>query len=178
MVSHLEDNSTLGSLGLLSSLPSLQFFPPANHVPTLLKALPSLLSPFSRPKAQWGWPPGLLDTSSYFSPSPSLCSSQDLPPQSLEHSRPTGSFALAVLSCRSHASTRTLTGSPPLPGFILISLSHWTAHWTLLPTSHLHMPDCPLPHVASLLLSLPIKNYSSYCFHAFIISCIYFMHLL
>lgn len=58
MVSHLEDNSTLGSLGLLSSLPSLQFFPPANHVPTLLKALPSLLSPFSEPKAQWDDPHG------------------------------------------------------------------------------------------------------------------------
>ena len=154
----------------VSSLPSLQLFPPVNHIPTLPKALPTLLSLFSGPKAWRGWHPGLLDPSSYFSPSASLCSSQDLPPHSLEQSRPSGSFALAVLSCRSHASTGTLTGSPPPPGFILISLSHWTPLWTLLPASHFHMPDCPLPHAASLrLLSLLIRNYSLHCFHAFIV---------
>ena len=156
MASHLEDNSTLASLSLLSSLPSLQLFPSVNHVPTLHKALPTLFSPFSGPKAQWGWHPGLLDPSSYFSPSPSLCSSQDLPPQSLEQSRPTGSFALAVLSCRSHASTGTLTGSPS-PGFILISLSHWTntslntaAHF---PPPHAWLPSTPCSFTASPLIA-------------------------
>ena len=54
--------------------------------------------------------------------------------------------------------------------FLPHCLTEQTPHWTLLPTSHLHMPDCPLPHAASLLLlSLLIKNYSLYCFHAFIV---------
>ena len=82
-----------------------------------------------------------------------------MPPQSFEHYRHTGSFALALLSCRNHPSTGTVTDSPPPQGLCSPLPEHSGA---CFPPPHPWLPPSslttPLPLLSSLTTNCQLQS--------------------